>query len=359
MIPSGRTAAFMIVDGFMMNCERHGSSRYVSQLSTRSYSSSNRRRMLSPTFSRGVGRISTAATQYAPSHSRLYSSTTILPTSTKSSSSPSSASTTMKDEYGEMTSEGETYQYPGDFVLENGQVLVQPQLRYMTYGELNERRDNVLVICHALTGNASLHGWWGGLLGPQRAFDTSQYYILCCNILGSCYGSTNPTSINPTTQRAFGKDFPDVSVQDTVRLQLMLLQDHLKVHSVESVIGGSFGGMQAIEFAVQGGSSQAPFTTSQGMLRNIFWTRDKGSVGSMFDFEWFSHFTEYCCFGPWYRNSICTFCHSYCLWCQTYRMANCHFGSATASYLCRSDVGFRHTAIGTRWLISGATNGYD
>jgi homoserine O-acetyltransferase len=160
----------------------------------------------------------------------------------------------MKDEYGAMDDSGQTYTHPGDFLLENGTCLREAQLRYQTYGQLNAARDNVIVVCHALTGNASLHSWWGDLLGPGRAFDTDQYFIVCCNILGSCYGSTSPVSINPDTGEKYGTDFPDVSVQDTVRLQLLLLRDALKVNSVKAVIGGSFGGMQAVEFAVQAGS---------------------------------------------------------------------------------------------------------
>ena len=89
----------------------------------------------------------------------------------------------MKDEYGEMTADGESY-IEKDFVLENSVVLPEAELRYQTYGELNEARDNVIVVCHALTGNASLHSWWGDLLGDNKAFDTSKYFIVCCNILG-------------------------------------------------------------------------------------------------------------------------------------------------------------------------------
>jgi homoserine O-acetyltransferase/O-succinyltransferase len=159
----------------------------------------------------------------------------------------------MKDEYGTMDDAGDTYVHPGDFVLENGQKLPAAQLRYQTYGTLNTNRDNVLVVCHALTGNASLHSWWGELLGPGRPFDTDKYLVVCCNILGSCYGSTSPVSINPATGLAYGKDFPNISVQDTVRLQLFMLKNELMVASVKAVIGGSFGGMQAVEFAVQAG----------------------------------------------------------------------------------------------------------
>ena len=169
----------------------------------------------------------------------------------------------MKDEYGEMTADGDSF-IKKNFVLENQAVLPEAELRYQTYGTLNNERDNVLVICHALTGNASLHGWWGGLLGENKAFDTSKYFVICCNILGSCYGSTNPQSIDPRTGAAYGTKFPDISVQDTARLQLLLLKEELGIASVKSVIGGSFGGMQTMEFAVQAGSSVGEFRTDDG-----------------------------------------------------------------------------------------------
>ena len=181
----------------------------------------------------------------------------------------------MKDEYGEMTADGDSY-VKENFVLENQVVLPQAELRYQTYGTLNEAKDNVLVVCHALTGNASLHGWWGSLLGENMAFDTSKYFVVCCNILGSCYGSTNPQSINPNTGSPYGVDFPDISVQDTARLQLLLLKEELGISSIKAVIGGSFGGMQTMEFAVQGGSSLGEFRTEDGTTTCVsahVWTR--------------------------------------------------------------------------------------
>lgn len=203
-------------------------------------------------------------------------------------SSTSTAITSMDDEYGEMTTEGHTFTYPEPFELESGEVLPRAELRYMTYGTLNETRDNVLVICHALTGNASLHSWWGDLLGPGQTFDTSRYFIVCANVLGSCYGSTGPAS--PLMEAAAGEDegvgvdvgdetevysvdFPDVSVQDTVRLQLQMLQDELKIRSVKCVIGGSFGGMQAVEYAAQGGSIKSPFAVDDDEGRAVPFVR--------------------------------------------------------------------------------------
>jgi len=169
----------------------------------------------------------------------------------------------MKDEYGEMTADGESY-IEKDFVLENSVILPDAELRYQTYGQLNEAKDNVIVVCHALTGNASLHSWWGDLLGDNKAFDTSKYLIVCCNILGSCYGSTNPQSIDPETKAPYGKQFPDISVKDTVKLQLNLIKYGLGASSIKCVIGGSFGGMQTMEFAVQAGISGGEFVSEDG-----------------------------------------------------------------------------------------------
>ncbi|GMI47251.1 hypothetical protein TrCOL_g10540 [Triparma columacea] len=163
----------------------------------------------------------------------------------------------MEDEYGKMTSEGDKFTIK-NFKLESGETLPTATLNYRTYGALNEAKDNVIVVCHALTGNASLDGWWGGLLGEGKAFDTNKYLVVCCNILGSCYGSTSPTSIDPSTSLPYGITFPDVSVQDGVRLQLALLKEGIGASSIKSVIGGSFGGMQTLEFAVQTSSPHSP-----------------------------------------------------------------------------------------------------
>lgn len=186
-----------------------------------------------------------------------------------STAKPFSSGSGMDDEYGEMTADGHTYKFPGAFDLENGETLDNAQLRYMTYGELNKARDNVLVVCHALTGNASLHSWWGDLLGPGLAFDTDKYFVVCSNILGSCYGSSGPSSpVNEEdAEKLYGIDFPDVSVKDTVKLQLHMLRDDLKVNSIKCVVGGSFGGMQAVEFAAQAGSIKSDFAVDDAAGR--------------------------------------------------------------------------------------------
>ena len=157
----------------------------------------------------------------------------------------------MEDEYGVMDSSGETYNVPR-FSLESGKVLKDVKVRYRTWGELNSNGDNALVVCHALTGNASLDSWWGDLLGPGLPFDTDKYFVVCANVLGSCYGTTGPTSTNPETNDAYKSDFPHVTVRDSVRLHSELIRDALGVQSIKSVIGGSMGGMQALEWMFLG-----------------------------------------------------------------------------------------------------------
>lgn len=157
----------------------------------------------------------------------------------------------MEDEYGAMTSAGESYVAP-HFQLESGVILEQAEVRYNTYGQLSVGRDNVLVICHALTGNSDLASWWGGLLGPGKPFDTDRFFVVCANTLGSCYGSTGPMSIDPATNQPYLNNFPEVTVRDTVRLHMQMLKDAVGATSVAAVVGGSFGGMQAVEWALCG-----------------------------------------------------------------------------------------------------------
>lgn len=133
---------------------------------------------------------------------------------------------------------------------EGGTILEHVDVAYRTWGRLNERRDNAVVVCHALTGNADLDYWWSELLGPGRALDTDRYFVVCSNVLGSCYGTTGPTSVDPATGLAYGARFPVVTVRDAVRLQRMLV-DHLGICGIEFVIGGSMGGMQVLEWAFE------------------------------------------------------------------------------------------------------------
>jgi homoserine O-acetyltransferase len=147
--------------------------------------------------------------------------------------------------------------YEGDFIfaedepfpLESGGTLQPVNLRYAIYGNLNERRDNAILVCHALSGSARVGDWWPQLFGASGVFDLSRDCIICANIIGSCYGSTGPQTINPITGKPFGARFPLVTVRDWVRSQALLL-DHLGIGKLRAVIGGSIGGMQAIQWAI-------------------------------------------------------------------------------------------------------------
>jgi homoserine O-acetyltransferase len=158
-------------------------------------------------------------------------------------------SSSMADEYAGMDNAG-TSMPVQDFVLESGRVLEQAECMYKSWGTLNEQGTNVVVICHALTGNASADSWWGALLGRGRVFDTSKYFVFCSNVLGSCYGSSGPSSKDPKTGRRIGSDFPQVTIRDMVRLQAAVL-DMLGVTEIACAVGGSMGGMQALEFALE------------------------------------------------------------------------------------------------------------
>lgn len=140
------------------------------------------------------------------------------------------------------------------FETEFGSILRDVDIAYETYGELNPQGDNVIVLCHALTGDAHAGdgkgkpGWWGPLIGPGRALDTERYFVVCANALGGCSGSTGPASVNPETSLPYGSRFPVLTIRDMVKAERMLL-DNLGVQGVAAVIGGSLGGMRALEWA--------------------------------------------------------------------------------------------------------------
>jgi homoserine O-acetyltransferase len=137
------------------------------------------------------------------------------------------------------------HQLPGAIGLESGETLDSVQVAYRTWGE--PRREAILI-CHALTGSADADEWWDGLFGPGRSFDPEHDYVIASNVLGSCYGTTGPTSPRPGWDGWYGRDFPSVTIRDMVEVQAGLL-DHLGVDSLRLVIGGSMGGMQALEWA--------------------------------------------------------------------------------------------------------------
>lgn len=135
------------------------------------------------------------------------------------------------------------------FVTESGFRLEQPVVAYRSWGRLNERHDNVVLICHALTGDTAADEWFHGFFGANRLFDPEKQFILCANVPGSCYGSTGPRSINPKTGEPYAGDFPMITIRDQVRYQQTLLDD-LGINGIQLVIGGSMGGMQALEFCI-------------------------------------------------------------------------------------------------------------
>lgn len=141
--------------------------------------------------------------------------------------------------------------------LELGGELEQVAVAYETYGELNAKGDNAILVCHALTGSAhaagvhereEVPGWWDPLIGPGKAIDTNRYFVVCSNVLGGCYGSTGPASLDPESGRPYGIDFPRYTIRDIVHAQRRLLE-LLGVRHLVSAVGGSMGGMQVLEWA--------------------------------------------------------------------------------------------------------------
>jgi homoserine O-acetyltransferase/O-succinyltransferase len=143
--------------------------------------------------------------------------------------------------------------------LDSGQTLGNVTIAYETYGTLNSNGTNAILVCHALSGDShasgySAHtpnyvGWWDEVIGPGKAIDTDRYFVICSNVLGGCKGSTGPSSPNPATQVAYGLHFPVITIGDMVKVQHALVH-HLGIQRLVSVIGGSMGGMQALEWAI-------------------------------------------------------------------------------------------------------------
>jgi len=143
--------------------------------------------------------------------------------------------------------------------LTSGEVIDQFDLVYETYGSLNAERSNAVLVCHALSSNhhaAGYHsqedrkpGWWENMVGPGKCVDTNRFFVVCCNNLGGCFGSTGPSSINPKTNKQYGPDFPLITVRDWVESQARL-SDHLGINVWAAVVGGSLGGMQVMQWSI-------------------------------------------------------------------------------------------------------------
>jgi len=153
-----------------------------------------------------------------------------------------------------------THHFAQAITLECGISLPEFDIIYETYGELNATKSNAILVCHALSGDHHVAGynaldddkpgWWNAYIGPGKPFDTNKFYIICCNNLGGCKGSTGPMSTNPATNKPYGRDFPIVTVQDWVISQA-LLADVLSIDKFVAIIGGSLGGMQALQWAIE------------------------------------------------------------------------------------------------------------
>jgi len=149
---------------------------------------------------------------------------------------------------------------PDKLKLEGGQTLGPIDVAYETYGQLNERRDNAILIVHALSGDAHVAGrykiddrkpgWWDIMVGPGKPFDTNQYFVVCSNCLGGCMGTTGPSSVNPQTNKPYGMTFPIITISDIVEVQRHLI-DYLGIERLLAVAGGSMGGMQVLDWAIR------------------------------------------------------------------------------------------------------------
>ena len=139
---------------------------------------------------------------------------------------------------------------PGEiFDLESGKTLRQISISYHTYGKLNAARDNVVWICHALTANSDPMEWWSGLLVDHATIDLESNFLICANILGSCYGTTGPLTIDPATGQPYFQRFPSITIRDMVKAH-QLLANYLNISRINLLIGGSMGGYQALEWCV-------------------------------------------------------------------------------------------------------------
>ncbi|MCD6598677.1 MAG: homoserine O-acetyltransferase [Bacteroidales bacterium] len=143
----------------------------------------------------------------------------------------------------------QTLKYNGKLDLELGGSLSDFQIGYHTWGSLNKQKDNVIWICHALTANSDAQDWWPGMIGNGYLFDPSRYFIVCANIPGSCYGTSGPLSENPETGKPYYRTFPDLTFRDVVNSH-EILRKHLGIQKIHTVIGGSIGGQQAVEYSI-------------------------------------------------------------------------------------------------------------
>ncbi len=175
--------------------------------------------------------------------------------------------------------------------LDSGVTLAPVEVAYETYGKLNAARTNAILVMHAFSGDAHAAGeggWWSNMIGPGKAFDTDQYFVICSNVLGGCRGTTGPGSINPETGCPWAMTFPAITISDMVRLQKLLI-DHLGIPRLLTVSGGSMGGMQALEWAVaypESVASAIPIATTARHSAQQIAFNEVGRQAIMADPDW-------------------------------------------------------------------------
>ena len=145
-----------------------------------------------------------------------------------------------------------------NFSLESGEILKSLKIAFKTFGKLNSKKTNAILVCHALTGDQYVagsnpitgrDGWWSRMVGPDKPIDTNKFYVICSNVIGSCAGSTGPKEINEENNKVYGGEFPSVTIKDMVKAQSLLIEG-LEITKLFSVIGGSMGAMQALQWAI-------------------------------------------------------------------------------------------------------------
>ena len=182
-------------------------------------------------------------------------------------------------------------------ILDSGKILTEYEIAFETYGKLNKKKSNAILICHALTGDQfctmknpvnNKNGWWSTLVGPGKVIDTNFFFVICSNVLGGCMGTTGPESLNPKTKKPYGLKFPVITINDMVKVQNKLV-DALNIKKLFAVIGGSMGGMQALEWAASFGHrvhSVVPIASSYRHSAQNIAFHEIGRQAIMADTNW-------------------------------------------------------------------------